>query len=42
MGDPVPSVEQPLDDGWVTAGEKARVRANGTFLIEAKEEQIGL
>jgi hypothetical protein len=37
MGDPVPSVGQPLEDGWVGAGERARVRANGTFVIEAME-----
>jgi len=42
MGDPVPSVGQPLEDGWISAGESARVRANGTFLIEAKGWEIGL
>lgn len=42
MGDPVPSVGQPLEDGWVSAGERARVRANGTFVLEAKEWEGGL
>lgn len=42
MGDPVPSVGQPLEDGWVNAGERARVRANGTFVVEAKEWEMGL
>jgi len=42
MGDPVPSAGQPLEDGWVSAGERALVRPNGTFLVEAKKWEIGL
>jgi long-chain acyl-CoA synthetase len=33
VGDPIPMGVQ-LEDGWIDAGVKARVRANGTFLLD--------